>query len=166
MLVGHFAVGLSAKRIEPAISVGTLVLASMLADLLWCILMFAGIEHVRFKPGLGAANYFEALDIGISHSLLMDGLWAALFAAAYFLKRRKLRGALVIFGVALSHWLLDWTSHRPDMPLVPGVHRYFGLGLWSSIPAALIIEGGFWMLAVIVYSHATHPNRRTGVYAY
>src|SRR5215831_4439353 len=38
MLVGHFAVGLTAKRIEPAISAGTLVLASMLADLLWCIL--------------------------------------------------------------------------------------------------------------------------------
>jgi hypothetical protein len=77
MLVGHFAVGLAAKRIEPAISVGTLVLASMLADLLWCILMFAGIEHVQLKPGIGAANYFVASDIGLSHSLLTDGLWAA-----------------------------------------------------------------------------------------
>jgi hypothetical protein len=142
MLVGHFAVGLAAKRIEPAMSVGTLVLASMLADLLWCVLMFAGIERVQFKPGIGAANYFGASDIVISHSLLMDGLWAALMAAAYLLKRRNPRGAWVIFGAVLSHWLLDWISHRPDMPLSPGVHRYVGLGLWSSIPAALIIEGG------------------------
>lgn len=166
MLVGHFAVGLTAKRIEPEISAGTLVLASMLADFLWCILMFAGIEHVQFKPGIGAANYIAASDIGISHSLLMDGLWAALLAGAYFLKRRSPRGAWVIFGVVLSHWLLDWISHRPDMPLSPGVHRYFGLGLWSSIPAALIVEGGFWVLAVILYARATHPKTRIGMYAY
>lgn len=166
MLVGHFAVGLTAKRIEPAISLGTLVLASMLADLLWCILMFAGIEHVRFKSGIGAANYLEASDIAISHSLLMDGVWATLLAAAYFLKRRSPRGAWIIFGVVLSHWLLDWISHRPDMPISPGVHRYFGLGLWSSVPATVLIEGGFWALAVILYDRATHPKRRTGAYAY
>ena len=166
MLVGHFAVGLAAKRIQPAISLGTLVLASMLADLLWCILMFAGIEHVRFKPGIGAANYFVASDIAISLSLLMDGLWAALLATAYFLMRRNPRAAWVIFGVVLSHWLLDWISHRPDMPISPGLHRYFGLGLWNSIPAALVIEGGFWVLALILYARATHPKRRIGAYVY
>jgi hypothetical protein len=166
MLIGHFAVGLTAKRIEPAISAGTLVLASMFADLLWCALMLAGVEHVRFKPGIGAANYFEASNIAISHSLLMDGLWAALLATAYFLKRRSPRGAWIIFGVVLSHWILDWISHRPDMPLSPGVQKYFGLGLWTSIPAAVIIEGGFWALAVIFYARATHPKRRAGVYGY
>jgi hypothetical protein len=166
MLVGHFAVGLAAKRIEPAVSVGTLVLASMMADLLWCIFMIAGIEHVQFKPGMGAANYFGASDIVMSHSLLMDGLWAGLLAAAYFFKRRSARGAWVILGAVLSHWLLDWISHRPDMPLAPGGHRYFGLSLWSSIPAALMVEGGFWLLAVILYARATHAKKRTGVYAY
>ncbi len=166
MLVGHFAVGLTAKRIQPRISIGTLVLASMLADFLLWLLMFAGIEHVQFKAGIGAANYLAASDTAISHSLLMDGLWAALLAAAYFLKRRSPRGAWVIFGAVLSHWLLDWISHRPDMPLSPGLHRYFGLGLWSSIPAALIVEGGFWVLAVILYARATRPKTRLGTYAY
>jgi hypothetical protein len=36
MLVGHFAVALLAKRVEPKISLGTLALAAMLADLLSC----------------------------------------------------------------------------------------------------------------------------------
>ena len=166
MLVGHFAVGFTAKRIEPGISVGTLVLAAMLADLLWCLFMFAGIEQVQFKPGMGAANYFVASNIVISHSLLMDGVWAALLAGAYFFVRRKPRGAWVIFGTVLSHWPLDWISHRPDMPLSPGVHRYFGLGLWTSIPAALVVEGGFWVLAVILYARGTEPKTRIGVYAY
>jgi membrane-bound metal-dependent hydrolase YbcI (DUF457 family) len=166
MLAGHFAVGLVAKRVAPAASAGTLVLASMMPDLLWCIFMIAGIEHVQFKPGIGAANYFGASDIAWSHSLLMDGLWAGLLAAAYFLKRRNQRGAWVIFGAVLSHWLLDLISHRPDMPLSPGLNRYFGLGLWDSIPAAVTVEGGFWLLAVILYARATHARKRTGVYAY
>ena len=53
MLVGHFAIGLTAKRVEPKISLGTLVLAAMLADFLWCVFMLTGIEHVQFKPGRG-----------------------------------------------------------------------------------------------------------------
>jgi hypothetical protein len=166
MLVGHFAVGLAAKRMEPTVSVGTLVLASVMADLLWCNFMIIGIEHVQFKRGIGAANYFSASDIVMSHSLLMDGVWAGLLAAAYSLKRRNPRGAWVIFGVVLSHWLLDWISHQPDMPLSPGVHRYFGLGLWSSIPAAITVEGSFWLLAIILYARATHARKRTGVYVY
>jgi len=74
-----------------------LVLASMMADLLWCIFMIAGIEHVQFKPGVGAANYFAASDIVMSHSLLMDAVWAGLLASAYFLRRRSPRGAWVVF---------------------------------------------------------------------
>jgi hypothetical protein len=78
MFVGHFAVGLAAKRAAPAVSLGTLVLAAMLADLLWCLFIIAGIEHVQFKPGMGAAQYLAFSDITISHSLSMDALWAGL----------------------------------------------------------------------------------------
>jgi hypothetical protein len=119
MLVGHVAVGLTVKRLQPTLSLGTLVCAAMLADLLWCIFMIAGLEHVQFKPGRGAANYFVATNIAMSHSLLMDGLWAALFAAIYFGVRRDRRGAWIVFFAVLSHWVLDFISHRPDMPLAP-----------------------------------------------
>jgi len=166
MLVGHVAVGLAAKRVEPRISLGTLVLAAMFADLLWCVFMIAGIEHVQYKPGMGAANYLDASDIAISHSLLTDVVWAGLLAAAYFLKRRYPRGALVLFVAVLSHWLLDFVAHRPDMPLAPGGHRYFGLGLWTSIPATLIVEGGFWVVALVLYVRALRPRNRAAVYAF
>ena len=26
----------------------------------------------------------------------------------------------MLVGLAISHWVLDWISHRPDMPLMPG----------------------------------------------
>jgi hypothetical protein len=166
MHVGHFAVGFVAKRVEPKLSLGTLVLAAMLADFLWCIFMVAGIEHVRFKPGMGAANYADAYDIAVSHSLLMNAVWAALFAGAYFWWRRYRRGAWVLFVVVVSHWLLDFLAHRPDMPLAPGVNRYFGLGLWTNVPATIIVEGGFWLLAIIIYARATHPKKRLGTFAF
>jgi membrane-bound metal-dependent hydrolase YbcI (DUF457 family) len=166
MHVGHFAVGMVAKRIEPKLSLGTLVLAAMLADFLWCIFMLAGIDHVEFKQGKGAANYLEATDIGMSHSLLTNAIWATLFAAAYFLWRRYRRGAWVLFVAVLSHWLLDFVAHPPDMPLTPGMHKEFGLGLWTSLPATLIVEGGFWVLAIILYVRATHAKKRLGIYAF
>ncbi len=166
MFVGHFAAGFVAKRIAPKVSLGTLVLASMLSDLLWTIFMIAGIEHVNIKPGIGAANYLDAYDIGYSHGLLMTTIWAALLAAAYSFRRRYPRGAWVLFAAVLSHWLLDWVSHTPDMPIAPGVDSHFGLGLWSSVPATLIVEGGFWLLAIIIYVRANHAEKRAGVYVF
>ena len=164
MLVGHFAVGLVAKRVEPKASLGTLVLAALLADFLWVIFLTTGIEHVEFKPGRGAANYVAGGDIGWSHSLLMDVVWAALLAAGYFLKRSYRRGALVVFAAALSHWLLDFVSLA--VPLVPGADRYFGLGLWYSVTATIVVEGGFWLFALVLYTRATRPKNRLGRYAF
>jgi len=166
MFVGHLAVGFAAKRVEPRISLGTSVLASMLPDLLWSLFLIAGIEHVQFKPGIGAANYFAASDIALSHSLLMDAMWAALFALAYFLLRRNPRGAWVLFAAVLSHWFLDVIAHRPDMPLAPGVPTRLGLGLWASIPATIIVEGGMWLAAVVVYTRATRARSWAGTYVF
>jgi membrane-bound metal-dependent hydrolase YbcI (DUF457 family) len=166
MLVGHIAVGLAAKRITPRVSLGTTVLAALLPDLLWCVFLLAGIEHVQLKPGRGAVNYFGASDFAFSHSLLMDAAWGGLFAAAYYFGRRYARGAWVLFAAVMSHWLLDFVAHRPDMALAPGAHRYFGLGLWNSVAATLIVEGGMWVAAIIVYVRATRPKNRTGVYAF
>jgi hypothetical protein len=165
MLVGHLAVGLIAKRIEPRVSLGTWTIAVLLADLLVFPFLIAGIERLDVVPGVGA-NRMVGHDIAYSHSLLMDAIWAALFAAAYFLRRRNPSGTWLLFVAVLSHWPLDVLSHRPDMSLAPGVHMVFGLGLWNSLPATLIVEGGFWLLAIILYLRATYPKKRMGTYAF
>ncbi len=156
MFVGHLSVGLIGKRVEPRISLGTWLLAVLLADLICFLLLIAKVEY--FHGALGYIPY--------SHSLLMNAIWAALFAAGYYLLRRYRRGAWLLFGAVLSHWVLDVVSHRPDMQLAPGVSTVWGLGLWNSIPATLIVEGGFWMLAIIGYARATAPTRLWGVFAF
>ena len=65
-----------AVRESQMVSLGTFVLAAMLSDVLWTIFMLAGLEEVRFAPGIGAAQYFVAVDIGLSHSLVMCLVWA------------------------------------------------------------------------------------------
>ena len=163
MHVGHFAAGFIGKRIEPQLSVGTLVLAAMLADLLWCIFMLLGIEEVQFTDEMGAANYFRPINIAFSHSLLMLVLWGAVFAGAYFAWRRNIRGAIVLFCLVVSHWLLDVIAHRPDMPLAPGSTWDLGLGLWTNIPATFVVEGAFWVLAIVIYLRATRARTRLWV---
>jgi len=52
MFIGHFGVALAAKKVAPRTSLGVLVLAAQFADLLWPILLLAGVEHVEIVPGI------------------------------------------------------------------------------------------------------------------
>ena len=47
MFIGHFAVGLAAKRVAPYASLGWLMAAPVLLDLLWPIFLILGIESVH-----------------------------------------------------------------------------------------------------------------------
>jgi sugar lactone lactonase YvrE len=167
MLVGHFAVAFVGKRIEPRISLGALAIASMLADILWPIFSISGIEYVAGKPGPPGSNL---LDMSFSHSLMMDTIWAALFAMGYCLWRdyryreRYSRSFLILFVTVLSHWLLDSASHKHL--LAPGKRDYYGLELWNHFATTIIVEGGFWLFAIILYARATRPKNRAGVYAF
>lgn len=164
MFTGHLAIGFAGKRVVPKISLGTWMMAVMLADLLAFVFMIGGIESFRPVPGVAANRMLG--DIPYSHSLLMDVLWAGLLAVGFYLFRRHPRGALLLFGAVSSHWVLDVISHRPDMPLAPGVKPLFGLGLWNSIPATVMVEGGAWLAAIIVYVHATKSKNWVGLIAF
>ena len=164
MFVGHFAVSLIGKRLEPKISLGTLLLAAMLPDFVSFVLMIAGVEGVRFKPGVVVTPGMRAIDalevsqFIYSHSLLMGAIWGGLLAAFYFARRGNKRGAWILFAAVLSHWFLDFASHPPDMALAPGLAARFGLGLWNSIAATLIIEGAFWVFAIVIYLQVAHAR--------
>jgi hypothetical protein len=165
MLVGHLAVAFLAKRADPALPLGTLVLAAMLPDLLWPVFTAAGLERVAFGSGLGAGNYFQAIDITMSHSLATGAVWAVLLAAIVATTASR-RSVWLVVALVLSHWVLDVVSHRPDVPLAPGLPVRLGLGLWTSIPATILVEGGLWLAAIVVYARATRPTGRAGTYVF
>jgi hypothetical protein len=140
--------------------------AAVLADLLAFVFILLGIEHWTINPGKTGIYALELDHVAWSHGLFPDVLWAGIFAGGYFLWRRHATGAWLLFAAVLTHWILDWISHRPDMPLAPGLDGRYGLGLWTSVPATLVVEGALWLIALVVYVRATRATKRTGIYVF
>jgi hypothetical protein len=164
MFIGHFAVGLAAKRVTPRASLGTLILAATFVDLLWPIFLVIGLEHVRIDPGNTAFTPLDFYDYPITHSIPGGLLWAALLAGAWYWRHRLGTAALIVAGAVMSHWVLDVVSHRADVPVMPG-GPYLGLGLWNSVPATLIVEGTLFAAGLAVYLRATRPRDATGTWS-
>jgi hypothetical protein len=161
MFLGHFAVGLAAKRVAPTVSLGTLFLAAQLVDLLWPLFLLAGLEHVRIDPGNTAVTPLDFYDYPITHSLVGSLGWSLLAGGAYFALRRNARSALVVAAAVASHWLLDVVSHRPDMPVFLS-GPLVGLGLWRSLGATVVVELGMLAAGLFVYVRTTRPRDRVG----
>jgi hypothetical protein len=165
MFIGHFAVGFAAKRFAPRTSAGVLLAAPELADILWPFFLLLGWEQVRIDPGNTRLTPFDFVSYPWSHSLLMLCVWATAFGAIYYAITRYWPGAIAIWIGVVSHWVLDWVTHRPDMPLVPGRARY-GLGLWNSIAGTMIVEIAMFVAGVWMYVSVTRAKDRIGRWAF
>ena len=66
----------------------------------------------------------------------------------------------------VSHWLLDFASHRPDLPVGLGESPKLGLELWRSLPATLAVELTLFAAGVVLYRRATVARDRTGEWAF
>ena len=166
MFAGHFGLGLAGRRAVPRVSLGTWFLAVQLLDLLWPLFLLLGWEHVRVTPGYTRLNSLDFYDYPITHSLLGAALWALAFAAVYVLLRRRepgrLRTGLLLGAGVLSHWVLDFLTHRPDLPLLPRLGPYAGLGLWDHPLPALALEGANYGLGIFLYVRATRARDAVG----
>ena len=161
MFIGHYALAFAAKRAAPRTSLGTLFVAPTLADLLWPVFLLLGWEHAHVVPG---PNPFLTLwldDYPYSHSLVALLVWGALFGYAYKAKTGDKRAALVIGLLVVSHWVLDFVTHRPDIQLYPGGAK-LGLELWSSPAATVIVESVMLIAGVAIYARVTRARDGIG----
>jgi hypothetical protein len=161
MFIGHHAAGFAGKRLAPQVSLGTLFFAAMFLDLLWPILLLLDLEHVRIDPGNTAFTPLDFYDYPISHSLLTVVGWSMAVAVGYRIVRKTWSGAAVVGAAVLSHWVLDFVTHRPDLPLWPG-GPLVGLGLWHSVPATIAVESLLFIATLAIYLRTTVARDRTG----
>ncbi len=164
MFIGHLALGFAAKRAAPKVSLGTLFVAAQLVDMIWPIFLLLGLEHVRIAPGNTAFTPLDFYDYPWTHSLLAAVLWGALFAGVWYARKREAGTALLLAGLVVSHWVLDWVTHRPDLPLYPGGDLKVGLGLWNSVAGTLAVEGAMFAAGVAVYLKTTSALDKVGRY--
>ena len=166
MFIGHYAVALAAKKAAPRTSLGTLFLAAQFLDLLWPALLLLGLEHVRIDAGNTAVTPLDFYDYPITHSLAGAVLWSLLLGILYRVIRRDVRGAVVVGACVFSHWILDFVTHRADLPLWFTGSARAGAGLWNSLVWTLVVEVGLFAAGIAIYLRSTRSKDRTGVFAF
>jgi hypothetical protein len=165
MFIGHYAAGLAAKRFAPQASLGALVAAPILLDLLWPIFLLLGQEHVSIVPNGNPFLRLQFDSYPISHGLIAVLGWATLYASVYFGLTRYLAGTIVIWIGVLSHWVMDYVVHLPDLPL--SAHsRLYGLGLWNHRWWTVVLELALFVAGVWIYQRTTRAKSSTGLYIF
>ncbi|MDE3056744.1 MAG: hypothetical protein KGJ59_02135 [Bacteroidota bacterium] len=166
MFIGHYAVALGTKKAAPKISLGTLFIAAQFLDLLWPLFLLLGIEHVRIEPGNTPFTPLDFYDYPLTHSLAGAILWSLVLGAVYFAIRRNRNNALIVGAVVFSHWILDFLTHRADLPLWFSGSLKVGLGLWYSVAGTIMVEGGIFIAGIFLYLRATKAKDKIGTYGF
>jgi membrane-bound metal-dependent hydrolase YbcI (DUF457 family) len=162
MFLGHYALAFGAKRIAPAVSLGTLFLACQFADLLWPTLLVLGLEIVEIDPGNTLVTPLNFVKYPYSHSLVMLLVWSVVLALLYLAVRRGRAGAITVGVLVFSHYLLDVIMHRPDLPVTIGGDTRLGFGLWNYPGTTLAIESALFLGGIAMYVSVTRERDRIG----
>ncbi len=167
MFIGHYGVSLAAKRYNPRLSLAALFLAVQFLDVVFSILVFAGVEKMRITHGFTAFNPYDLYFMPYSHSLLGALAWSVVFAIVFLVvarrdaMARRLAAAAVLTAAVFSHFLLDVPMHTRDLPLGPDAGSpKIGLGLWNHPVAAIAAELAVLVAGGLVYLRATRPRSR------
>ena len=164
MFIGHNGLGFALKRVAPKVSLTSLFTAVQLPDLLWPILLSTGTEAVQPVKGSNGFLNLEFVSYPYSHSLLSNVILALAFGIGWrFLGPSRSWSSAGLLSVAvLSHWLLDWVTHIPDLPLTLSGEAKFGLGLWRSMPLTFTVEVLLFAIGTALYAKHTRAKSRGG----
>jgi hypothetical protein len=135
------------KRNVSDIPLWILYLSVQLMDIVAFILVFFGVEKAAYRNSDNPL-FRNNLDLRYSHSLV-----GALFLSAIvyliftIIKRRS--WALIAALCVLSHWVIDFIVHTPDLSIFFGYIKT-GLGLWNypylSFGLEIILVFSGWLI--------------------
>lgn len=155
MFIGHFAPAFVAAAVSPrAPKLATLFIAAQLVDWGFFALAMIGIEKMRIDPEATVMVPFDLYHMPFTHSLVGTAGWAIAFLLVIAIGRRSLVAGAIGALVVLSHWVLDWITHAPDLTIAGGQQTY-GLGLWNYPTIAMPLEIGLTVAALAFYVKRT-----------
>ena len=130
MFIGHFGVGLGAKKPAPRVSLGTLFLAAQFLDLLWPTFVLLGWEHVSIEPGNTVLTPLDFSYFPFSHSLAMALVWSVLFGTCILYNSNAITNLPLLLALCVvSHWVLDLVSTSTRSSVFPGNSPKVGFAL-------------------------------------
>jgi hypothetical protein len=155
MFIGHFAPAFIAAAVSPdRPRLGTMFVAAQLIDWGFFTLALVGIEAMRIDPEASVMVPFDLYHMPYTHSLLGAAIWAGAFFGVVAIRQRDVRLGALAGLVVLSHWLLDFVVHVPDLTL-DGSPPRLGLGLWNLPWIAIPLELGMTAGALAFYVRRT-----------
>jgi hypothetical protein len=161
MGVGHLAASFAVRGRFSRVPLFYLLAAGAFLDLLFAIAILTGLEHAHIGSEQGSVIPIVLDSVPYSHSLVAAVVWGALVCALWWLWRRERAAAIVLGVLVASHWLLDYVSHVPDMPILLS-GPLFGLGLWRSREWSLAVELGMLWIGLAIYARETTAKDRIG----
>ncbi len=160
MFIGHFALGFASRRPGYLPSLAILFIAVQLLDLIWPVLVLAGVETFRIQEGSTVLTPLEFTYYPYSHSLLLAFVWGIALGIIYFLFTKNKKGSLILMSLVISHWILDYITHKPDLQLSPFTETRVGLGLWNHPLSEIILETSMFLLGMFLYYTRVKPKRK------
>jgi len=80
--------------------------------------------------------------------------------------RKNLKSSVILGVLVLSHWVLDFITHRPDLPLLPWSDFKAGLGLWNSVALTILLEGFIFIAGAFLFLKVKPALNKKGKIAF
>lgn len=123
-----------------------------LVELMWVVLNLAGIEQTSTNDAVHSVADIHLYYMPFSHSLLTSLLVAAGAFLICVLIRKTRPIAPWVALAFFSHFILDFVTHGPDLPLTFANQVKIGLGLYTNWTVlAFLVELGFGLFCWRVY---------------
>ena len=147
MFIGHFAVAFLLWRLFPSVPLPIILVSVSFPDLLWSLLVPAGLEKVRINPDSPLQKFIVFEKFPYSHSLVLTNVWSLVLGGVVALVlNNPLVLPVFVLGSA-SHWILDTVVHLKDLPILGfNGDRKVGAGLWKRGPLAFLVEYAFYII--------------------
>jgi len=154
MIAGHFGFAAGVKSRTPQLPTWALMLACQWMDVVFIPLFVAGIEKIIPIEGTRPGGYGTGVIYAdYTHSLVGALVLSAVYGVATGIPWGR-RNGLILGAVVFSHWVLDFFTHRQDLPLLPGNAGDFprmGLGVWRYPVATAMVEAGIVLAGAGLY---------------
>ncbi len=163
MFAGHIGAALAIGSAERRINVVVFIFAAVLLDFVLWLFVLLGWETVTIPTNFASTHQPEFI-FPYSHGLLASIAWSALAGAAAYswyprLEETKFRAAALVAAAVFSHWLLDALVHAPELPIVGASSVKVGLGMWQTMPVALVTEAFIAAAGLYLFVSGTSLSR-------
>jgi hypothetical protein len=147
MFIGHFAIAFLLWRLFPQVPLPVILISVSFPDLLWSILVPAGLEKVRISPDSPLQKFVVFEKYPYSHSLILGSFFSLLIGLVLATVLGNPFVVPVFVLGSASHWVLDTVVHLKDLPVLgfKGDTRV-GAGLWRRPQLAFIVEYVFYAI--------------------